>query len=60
VFAFFDLDGSGHIDKTEFFLALQKLGIPAVASQVFYHFISFFSFIFIIITIINMTTKRMV
>jgi len=34
VFEFFDSDQSGSIDKTEFFLAMQKLGLPAPASEV--------------------------
>uniref|UniRef100_A0A7S0EUR0 EF-hand domain-containing protein n=1 Tax=Hanusia phi TaxID=3032 RepID=A0A7S0EUR0_9CRYP len=34
VFDFFDLDKSGSIDKTEFFLAMQKLGVAMPASEV--------------------------
>lgn len=34
VFSFFDQDNSGSIDKTEFFLAMQKLGISTKAEDV--------------------------
>mmetsp|Transcript_51750 Transcript_51750/g.121501 ORF Transcript_51750/g.121501 Transcript_51750/m.121501 type:complete len:589 (+) Transcript_51750:242-2008(+) len=34
VFEFFDTDRSGSIDKTEFFLAMQKLGVSMPAEQV--------------------------